>query len=83
MGLLILTEEKKMVALHRTDTFAVTCRHCQKSYNLLVNITDVADWKMGKYIQDAMPYLSADERELCISQTCGVCWDEMFGDPEA
>tara|TARA_B100000745_G_scaffold35775_1_gene22180 strand:- start:190 stop:411 length:222 start_codon:yes stop_codon:yes gene_type:complete len=71
-----------MVALHRTDTFAVTCRHCQKSHTLLVNITDVADWKLGKYIQDAMPYLSADERELCISQTCGVCWDEMFGDPE-
>ena len=68
-----------MIMLHRTDTIAVTCRHCQKSYDLLVNITDMADWKLGKYIQDAMPYLSADERELCISQTCGVCWDEIFG----
>ena len=70
-----------MVALHRTDTFAVTCRHCQKSYNLLVNITDMADWKLGKYIQDAMPYLSAAERELLISGTCGPCFDEMFPSP--
>ena len=71
-----------MLALHRTDTIAATCRSCQKSYNLLVNMSDVHEWMTGKYIQDAMPYLSADERELLISKTCGVCWNEMFGDPE-
>ena len=70
-----------MVALHRTDMIQATCRQCKVSVELLVNITDMTDWKLGKYIQDAMPYLSADERELCISQTCGVCWDEMFSDP--
>jgi hypothetical protein len=72
-----------MVALtKRDDTIVVVCRMCKTSHTLLVNITDVADWKLGKYIQDAMPYLSSDERELCISQTCGVCWDEMFGECE-
>ena len=69
-----------MIMLHRADTFTIYCRYCDKPYNLRVNITDVADWQMGKYIQDAMPYLSADERELFISETCGVCCDEMFGE---
>ena len=69
-----------MITLHRADTVAVTCRHCQKSHNLLVTFADLAAWKRGMYIQDAMPYLSADERELLISQTCGACWDEMFGE---
>ena len=71
-----------MVALTgRDDVIVAVCRKCGTSHNLLVNINDVAAWKSGTYIQDAMPYLSADERELCISQTCGVCWDEMFSDP--
>jgi hypothetical protein len=68
-----------MVTMHREHPLQVDCRGCGTSHTLLVNITDVAEWKLGKYIQDAMPYLSADERELLISRTCGVCWDEMFG----
>jgi hypothetical protein len=35
-------------------------------------------WKEGMLIQDAMPELSADERQLLISGTCGKCWDKMF-----
>ena len=68
-----------MITMHRDFPLKVTCRHCDETHTLLVNVTDVTDWYSGKYIQDAMPYLSADERELLISQTCGVCWDEMFG----
>ena len=68
-----------MITLHRDYPLHVDCRMCGTSHTLLVNVTDVADWEMGKYIQDAMPYLSADERELLISQTCGVCWEDMFG----
>ena len=72
-----------MVALtNRKDCVSRTCRSCNESISLMVNGQDVVDWQGGKYIQDAMPYLSADERELLISQTCGVCWDEMFADPE-
>lgn len=66
----------------RDNVVTAVCRKCQTSHTLLVNITDVAAWKSGKYIQDAMPYLSADERELLISGTCGECWKEMFGDCE-
>jgi len=70
-----------MITMHRDLSIKVTCSHCDETHSVLVNQIDVAEWKAGKYIQDAMPYLSADERELLISQTCGVCWDEMFGDP--
>ena len=72
-----------MVALTgRDDVIVAVCRKCGTSHNLLVNINDVAAWKSGTYIQDAMPYLSADERELSISLTCGDCFEEMFGNCE-
>ena len=72
-----------MVALTgREDVITAVCRRCGTSHSLLVNINDVVAWKSGKYIQDAMPYLSADERELLISLTCGACFEEMFGNCE-
>lgn len=73
-----------MVALtKREDVIVAVCRKCGTSHNLLVNISDVHAWKIqGQYIQDAMPYLSADERELLISLTCGDCWEKMFGNCE-
>jgi hypothetical protein len=46
----------------------------------MINPQDVIDWQAGKYIQDAMPYLSKGERELLISGTCDECFDKMFGD---
>jgi hypothetical protein len=38
------------------------------------------EWKEGKisHIQDALPELSADNRELLISGVCGECFDNMF-----
>ena len=32
-----------------------------------------------RHIQNAMPELSADERELLISGTCSKCWERVFG----
>ena len=48
----------------------------------MVNLHDMGRWQNGSLIQDAMPYLSADERELLISGTCGTCFDKMFGSEE-
>ena len=37
-------------------------------------------WVSGdKYIQEALPYLTAAERELLISKTCDKCWKKMYG----
>jgi hypothetical protein len=48
----------------------------------LVNSDDLQQWKDGELIQDAMPYLSADEREILISNICGLCFEQMFGEGE-
>ena len=66
----------------RDDCVTATCRTCGEEHSMMACITDYADWQFGKYIQDAMPYLSAGERELLISGTCGPCFDKMFGDSE-
>ena len=64
----------------REHTITVVCWMCDASHTLMVNITDVADWKLGEMIQDAMPYLSSAERELLISRTCDDCWKELYPD---
>ena len=71
-----------MITLHRNDLIQATCRQCNVSVELAVNINDFAEWHKGKYIQEAMPYLSADEREILISGICGDCFDKMFGEKE-
>ena len=36
----------------------------------------------GKCIQDALPHLSADERELLMTGITPAEWNELFGDDE-
>lgn len=62
----------------KTVTLTVTCEHCTEDYPVTVNPADVQRWQDGVMIQDALPYLSADERELLISLTCRDCWDEIW-----
>ncbi len=71
-----------MIALASREPFEVDCNHCKKTIVLYINMNDMADWHRGVWIQNAMSYLSADERELLISQTCGTCFDKMFGNCE-
>jgi hypothetical protein len=63
-------------------TVSANCRWCNGHYILAVCAEDVKRWRDGELIQNAMPYLSADERELLISGTCGTCFDKMFGSEE-
>jgi hypothetical protein len=62
------------------EKFYSKCRICEKEYTFEANTNDLLDWQRGhKHIQDALPYLNANTRELLISGTCGKCFDEMFG----
>ena len=38
----------------------------------------VGTWLAGAHIQRAYKSLTADERELLISGTCGPCFDSLF-----
>ena len=62
------------------EVLTIYCRTCNKPQQVGVHTEAYNQWKKGKtLIQDALPELSAAERELFISQTCVVCWDQMFG----
>ena len=71
---------KDMLAM--TSVVAVPCRHCQQVTDLTVSVKGFADWQGGELIQNALPELSADQRELLISGTCPTCWDKMFPSDE-
>lgn len=62
-----------------TTVVAVQCRMCHEVHFIDVPIDGFVAWQSGELIQDALPELSADQRELLISGTCGMCWDDMFG----
>ena len=61
-----------------TAVVAAPCRHCDAVHELTVNVEGFVNWQAGEFIQDALPELSADERELLISGTCDECWQRFF-----
>lgn len=59
------------------------CPNCNKHTVLEVNVNDYFDFKEGKkHIQEAFPYLSADEREMLLTGLCKECWDKLFKEEE-
>ena len=61
----------------------VKCAYCGEVHSIVVVKNDYMNWYNGKLpIQSALPYLTADERELLLSHMCGKCYDEMIGGDE-
>ena len=57
----------------------IECRVCGKDQPTIeIRHTQLIKWRDGWKIQEAMPQLTPDERELIISGTCGPCFDKMF-----
>ena len=67
-----------MIETHPGMVLAVKCRVCKETSNVIVIQSEFQAWTGGKLIQDAMPSLSSDDREMLISQTCPRCWDQIF-----
>jgi hypothetical protein len=46
-----------------------------------INVTEeqILAWEMGELIQNAMPHLSADDREFIKTGITGEEWDQLFG----
>lgn len=64
-----------------TKIIKINCRVCNRAFSLLVPTRGLKLWASGQAkIQDALPDLSANERELLISQVCPDCWDKMWGE---
>ena len=62
------------------QTYHLECVRCSKENAIDANPRDVESWRDGHLIQDAMPYLDADQREMFISGICSTCWNKMFGE---
>lgn len=60
------------------QTIRRECNSCKELHQIEVYAEDLQAWENGKLIQEAMPYLPPDIRELMISGICGKCFDEMF-----
>lgn len=55
---------------------------CGKSVTLIVKGPDLFKYRQGAHMQQAFPYLAANERERLITGICGPCWHEMWNDGE-
>lgn len=62
--------------------FFVICQTCFTRYEFEIDPEDYYAFRNGKFAQEAFPYLTADQRELLVSQTCGPCFDRMFPEDE-
>ena len=61
------------------QTYAqIPCTWCKTVVDIPVTMIQIERWRNGAMIQQAMPQLSKDLREMFISGTCAKCWDQMF-----
>ena len=56
------------------------CPFCSEAHIVEVRKEDYDAWLNGELIQNAMPYLTPDDREILISGICPDCWEKMFGE---
>ena len=50
------------------------------SMNIDVTLEQVASWEQGELVQNAMPNLSADEREFIMTGITPDEWASVFGE---
>ena len=65
-----------------TATIFVKCPHCNDFSEVAVPVEGFRRWQAGEYIQDALPELSCDDREILISGICPDCWADIFGEDD-
>ena len=68
--------------IERTTIVAVDCIRCKERQHIRTKTEDLDSWENGEVIQNAMPYLTADEREVLISGKCGSCFEGLYGGGE-
>lgn len=58
------------------------CPYCGKSSEVEVEEGPLRAWQRGKFIQDAFPDKTLDERELLMTGFHASCWALAFPDEE-
>ncbi|SHL06323.1 hypothetical protein [Fibrobacter sp. UWH4] len=54
------------------------CPLCRTASQIEVNENGYRAWKGGVHIQDALPELTASDREKLVSGICEKCWDNFM-----
>lgn len=57
-----------------------TCPICRRGHSVYAPTEGISKWVLGVRIQDALPQLSATEREQMISHICPNCQKSIFGE---
>ena len=61
--------------------FAINCIMCNSQNFVRVVESDFDAWRNGELIQNALPYLDVNQRELLQTRICGTCFDALpFGE---
>ena len=68
-----------MTKIYTAVSASCTCPFCGKVTELLVPSRGFYRWTEGELIQNALPDLTATERETLISGLCESCQDSIFG----
>ncbi len=55
-----------------------TCPFCGKETELVVDKDKFEKWDKGELVQRAFPNLSAEQRELFITEMCYECQENIF-----
>jgi hypothetical protein len=55
---------------------AINCA-CGLLHEFNVMCQDVLEWKAGRNVKLAFPYITAEQRELLISQLCNQCFERL------
>jgi glycine cleavage system regulatory protein len=53
-----------------------------RKFSIVTRLDDAQRWVNGELIQDAFPYLDADQREILKTGIDTQSWDEMFAGSE-
>lgn len=69
--------ESNRVMLQITRTSIFTNKTQTK--DMFIDPVDLAHWENGTLIQNAMPYLTPDEREFLMTGCDKAEWDAIFG----
>lgn len=76
-------------SFHETESngkviLATICPFCRKEQTMILEGYEADAYKNGKIayakgtlIQDAFPFLNADQREFILTGICPECWDNM------
>ena len=60
----------------------VDCSICGNTTNVAVSRSSLKLWQSGTLIQEAMPYLTVEERETLISSLCPPCQNYTLSEEE-